>query len=253
MAGVCQNAPEGLSDEIELFGVNARCHVWRKPGTAHHQANTIPTVKHGGGSIMLWGCFTAAGTGRLVRIERKMNVAMYRDILDENLLQSALDLRLGWWFIFQQDNNPKHTANISKEWLQDNSVNVLEWPSQSPDLNPIEHLWSDLKMAVHWRFPSNLMELERCCKEEWAKLPKNRCDKLVASYSKRLEAVIAAKGASCIEQRLWILRLWMWFLSFLLLINLQTFKKNSSCHYGVLCVEHNEINEFIPFWNKAVT
>ncbi|KAI3352304.1 hypothetical protein L3Q82_005180 [Scortum barcoo] len=103
-----------------------------------------------------------------------MNAAMYRDILDENLLQSALDLRLGRWFIFQQDNNdPKHTAKITKEWLQDNSVNVLEWPSQSPDMNPIEHLWRDLKMAVHRRFPSNLMELERCCKEEWAKLPKD--------------------------------------------------------------------------------
>ena len=123
-----------------------------------------------------------------------MNAAMYRDILDENLLQSTLDL--GQRFIFQQDNDPKHTAKISKEWLQDNSVNVLEWPSQSPDLNPIEHLWRDLKMAVHRRFPSNLMELERCCKEERAKLPKGRYAKLVASYSKRLEAVIAAKGAS---------------------------------------------------------
>ncbi|KAG2466903.1 TCB1 transposase, partial [Polypterus senegalus] len=185
------------SDEtkIELFCVNARRHVRRKTGTAHHQANTIPTVKHGGGSIMLWGCFSAAKTGRLVRIKGKMTAAMYRDILDENLLQSALNLRLGRRFNFQQDNDPKHTAKISKEWLQDNSVNVLEWPSQSPDFNPIKHLWRDLKMAVHRRFPSNLMELERCCKEEWAKLAKDRCAKLVASYSKRLEAVITDKGA----------------------------------------------------------
>ncbi|KAG2456995.1 TCB1 transposase, partial [Polypterus senegalus] len=185
------------SDEtkIELFGVNARLHVWRKPGTTHHQGNTIPTVKHGG-NIMLWRCFSAAGIGRLVRIKGKMTTAMYRDILDENLLQSALDLRLGQRFIFQQDNDLKHTAKISNEWLQDNSLNVLEWPRQSPDLNPIEHLWRDLKMAVHRRFPSNLMELERCCKEEWAKLAKDRCAKLVASYSKRLESVITAKGAS---------------------------------------------------------
>ena len=77
LLGVCQKAPKDsqtmrnkirCSDDlkIELFGLNAKRHVWRKPGT-------IPTVKHGGGSIMLWRCFSAAGTGRLVRIEGKMN------------------------------------------------------------------------------------------------------------------------------------------------------------------------------------
>uniref|UniRef100_A0AAZ3R5I6 Transposase n=1 Tax=Oncorhynchus tshawytscha TaxID=74940 RepID=A0AAZ3R5I6_ONCTS len=116
------------SDEtkIELFGLNAKRHVWRKPGA-------IPTVKHGGGSIMLWGCFSAAGTGRLVRIEAKMNGAKYRKILDENLLQSAQDLRLGRRFTFQQDNDPKHTAKTTPEWLRDKSQNVLELPSQSSD------------------------------------------------------------------------------------------------------------------------
>ena len=81
-------------------------------------------------SIMLRGCFSAAGTGRLVRIEGKMNRAKYRAILDENMLQSTQDLRLGQRFTFQQDNNPEHTAKITQEWRRDKSLNVLEWPSQ---------------------------------------------------------------------------------------------------------------------------
>ncbi|KAI3356847.1 hypothetical protein L3Q82_003500 [Scortum barcoo] len=124
---------------------------------------------------MLWGCFSAAGTGRLARIEGKDEYSnVQRDAWMKTCSRALLDLRLGRRFIFQQDNDPKHTAKITKEWLQDNSVNVPEWLSQNSDLNPIEHLWRDLKMAVHRCLPSILMELERCCKEEWAKLPKDR-------------------------------------------------------------------------------
>ena len=86
---------------------------------------------------MLWGGFSAAGTGRLVKIEGKMNGAKYRDILDENLLQSTQDLRLGQMFTFQQDNDPKHTAKTMQDWLRGMSQNVLQWPSQCPDMNPI--------------------------------------------------------------------------------------------------------------------
>ena len=86
---------------------------------------------------MLWGCFSAAVTWKLVRIEGKMSGAKYREILDENLPQSAQDLRLGQRFTFEQDNDPKHTEKTTQEWIRDMSLNVLEWPSQSLDLNPI--------------------------------------------------------------------------------------------------------------------
>uniref|UniRef100_A0A8C8JCM6 Tc1-like transposase DDE domain-containing protein n=1 Tax=Oncorhynchus tshawytscha TaxID=74940 RepID=A0A8C8JCM6_ONCTS len=99
------------------------------------------------------------------------------------MLQSSQDLRLGRRFT---ENAVVASGQI---------LNVLEWPRQSPDLNPIVHLWRDLKIAVLQCYPSNLTELERICREEWEKLPKYKCAKL-GKYPKTLEAVIGAKGAS---------------------------------------------------------
>ncbi|KAK3513120.1 hypothetical protein QTP70_001693 [Hemibagrus guttatus] len=93
-----------------------------------------------------------------------------------------------------QDNDPKHTSKSTSEWLKKNKMKTLEWPSQSPGLNPIEMLWRDLKKVVHARKPSNVAELQQFCKDEWAKIPPQRCNRLIASYEKRLIAVVAAKG-----------------------------------------------------------
>ncbi len=74
------------------------------------------------------------------------------------------------------------------------TIKVLEWPSQSPDLNPIENLWRELKVRVARRQPPNLNDLERICKEEWDKIPPEMCANRVSNYKKRLTSVIANKG-----------------------------------------------------------
>ena len=103
---------------IELFGHQTRCYVRQRPNTAHHHKHTISTVKHGGGKIMLWGCFSAAGPGRLVKVEGNMNAGQYHQILEGNLTQSARELRPGKIVFYSKTTTPsiwqKLHRNVSK-------------------------------------------------------------------------------------------------------------------------------------------
>ncbi len=96
------------SDEtkMELFGHNDVKYVWRQDGEAFNPKNTVPTVKHGGGNIMLWGCFSSSGPGKLVRIHGIMKKEDYCDILQQNLKPSAKELKLKRGWLLQQDNDP---------------------------------------------------------------------------------------------------------------------------------------------------
>ncbi|KAI4886548.1 hypothetical protein NFI96_027113 [Prochilodus magdalenae] len=173
-------------------GLNSTRRVWRTKNDEYHPKNTIPTVKHGGGGIMLWGCFSAHGTGRLHCIKERMIGAMYCEILGNNLLSSVRALKMGRGWVFQHDNDPKEwITRITKEWLRKKHIKVLEWPSQSADLNPIENLWRELKLHVSQRQPRNLADLEEICVEEWAKIPAAVCANLVKNYR---TSVIANKG-----------------------------------------------------------
>ena len=123
-----------------------------------------------------------------------MDGTMYRQILGEYLLPSARTLKIGRGWVFQHDNDPKHTAKATKEWLKKKHIKALEWTSQSPDLNHVENLWRELKVRVAKRQPRNLNDVEKICIEEWDKIPPEMCANLVANYKKRLTSVNANKG-----------------------------------------------------------
>jgi hypothetical protein len=187
------------SDETKInrLGSDGRSWAWKKPGEGLSNRLVESTVKFGGGSVMVWGCMTWDGPGYATRIEGKMDAQLYVDILEDefkqtvNFYKKKLDQ-----VIFQQDNDPKHTSKLARTWFQDNGVEVLKWPAQSPDLNPIEHLWEHLKRSLN-KYPTQpkgILELWDRIQETWDAIPKEVCQNLIQSMPRRIEAVLQAKG-----------------------------------------------------------
>lgn len=180
--------------KFEIFGGGRKQKIWRLKNEEMHPKNLLPTVKHGGGSVMVWGCMSSSGVGNLVFIESIMRKEDYLRILKKNLKPSVNKLGLDSSWIFQQDNDPKHTAKIVKDWLARNVPNQLHSPPQSPDLNPIEHLWEHLDRQVRKHNITSRDQLKNCLIEEWAKIPQDVTQNLVDSMRSRMEEVIKAKG-----------------------------------------------------------
>lgn len=188
--------------KINFYQSDGKAKIWRREGTAHNPKNTTSSVKHGGGSIMAWACMAASGTGSLVFIDDVtrdrssiMNSEVYRDILSRHVRPNATRL-VGRQFILQQDNDPKHTANATKQFIKTKKWKLLEWPSQSPDLNPIEHAFYLLKKRMASEFPRNRQELKQTALKAWESISLDYTARLVHSMPRRLEAVIANKGYS---------------------------------------------------------
>ncbi|GFT90942.1 transposable element Tcb1 transposase [Trichonephila clavipes] len=186
-----------FSDEskFNIFGSDGRRTVWRKPNTALDPKNLHPTVKHGGGSVMVWGCMASNGVGNLIFIDGIMDHKLYIDILNNNLKETAKKLGLDGNFIFQQDND-SHTcaAHNVKMWCLFHCKQQLHTPPQSPDITVIENLWTTLETAVQKHQIRNKAHLKQVLQEEWDKISPDTTKKLVESVPRRLEDIIKAKG-----------------------------------------------------------
>ena len=150
-------------------------------------------MKHGGGGINVYGCFSLSGVGPLVKVEGNMDAVMFKEILEKNMLPYAKKkMPRGW--IYQMDNDPKHRSKLVTSWFEAKHVRVLQWPSQSPDLNPIEHLWDKLGKKVGIRTHKNKDNLFEDLLNEWGQISNTFIETLIRSMPKRCAAVIAAKG-----------------------------------------------------------
>lgn len=186
------------SDEtkISLFGSDGRKYVRRRVGEEVHPDCIQVTTKNPT-SVMIWACMSADAVGRLHVIDGTLNSRKYIDtILKPRLVPSIRDLfPNNVRFLYQQDSAPCHTARICKQWFTENNIALLGWPGNSPDLNPIEHLWYRLKNLVRMRRPSNKRELIEAIIASWHHtIKKEELQTLVASMKRRCAAVLKNKG-----------------------------------------------------------
>lgn len=153
------------------------------------------TVK-GNLGIMVWGCFSAKGVGRLHRVEDglRINSKEYISILQKSLLPTLEELEEDE-IKFQHDNAPCHTSKQVKKWLKDNNIFLFEnWPAQSPDLNPIENLWDYMDKEVHKNNISSLDDLWAAIKQVWVTIPDRLIANLIESMPRRLNEVMKNGG-----------------------------------------------------------
>jgi transposase len=183
--------------KFKLFKSDGRQWVWVRKGTKRRQVPSKPTVKYGGGGVMVWGAFSSRGTGSLCKIDGIMDSAYYQDILEDNLPDCVQDLFGSKKWILQQDNDRKHTSKSTSTFLDNLGYNRLAWPSQSPDLNPIEHLWDELGRRVKKNHrATNENQLWEVLQEEWKNIPEEVCRKLVRSMPNRCAQVIESHGGA---------------------------------------------------------
>lgn len=172
---------------------NRRVRAWHMEGDNSNANCMQGTVKHDR-KINVWGCFAAHGVGKLHKIDGIMTKEIYLHILQTVAKPSCEVLFPDDDYMFMQDNDPKHTAKVVTRWIRPNINTIDWWPAQSPDLNPIENLWSILNSRCKNRNCNNETELFAGLETVWKKFTEAELTKLVSSMPSRMEKVLKAKG-----------------------------------------------------------
>ncbi|KAI4886606.1 hypothetical protein NFI96_000804 [Prochilodus magdalenae] len=143
--------------------------VWRRGGETYNHECVKRSVKFPQ-SVMVWGCMSARGVGKLCFLKKTVNAAVYQDVLETFLIPTVEEQFGEEDFIFQQDLAPAHAAKSTKDWFTKKQLEVLAWPANSPDLNVIENLWAIVKRKIRDRKPTTLDQLKQNIATAWEAL-----------------------------------------------------------------------------------
>lgn len=185
-----------FSDEcfFQSYSSSNKLLVRRTASEKYNPAFNHPVMGHGP-SIHVWGCLNSNGVGLLKKINGNMNAERYqKDILhDLDIVGKCLVFPKAT-FVFQHDLAPPHKANSTQAFLKNKNIEVLPWPGNSPDLNPIENIWGILKRQLRPIKHNCAEDLWNEVQNKWYNLSRNMCQKIVYSMPKRLQLVKKSDG-----------------------------------------------------------
>lgn len=184
---------------VELGKLSCQPRVWRSPSEEYLPQCLVRTFKSGRTSVMVWGAIAYNHLGPLIVMPKGMrkgvhyvNLVMAGPLWD---FYSKLVEELGVVKVVE-DGAPVHTCGLAKSFRRYHGMDSLIHPANSPDLNPIEHVWKKLKTQINDRpvHPRSAIDLEAAIMEEWAKIDVSFINKLIDSMPKRVDAVLEAHG-----------------------------------------------------------
>ena len=184
-----------FSDESEflLIGSDGKTYIRRKVGEELSPKCFKACVKFNGGIVMVWEMISGDDVGPLVRLQGKINAGVYKQLVKDHVLPVLRNLTKQP-SIFMKDNALCHKAMVVMNFLKAENVTVMDWPPQSPDLNPIENVWKTLGEHSKARNPKITEQLWNALQEEWNKITQQDINKLISSCSRKCQSVIKTKG-----------------------------------------------------------
>uniref|UniRef100_A0A3B3S7W9 Paired domain-containing protein n=1 Tax=Paramormyrops kingsleyae TaxID=1676925 RepID=A0A3B3S7W9_9TELE len=181
---------------FQLFRASGKNMVQGRKDERYFQSCLMPTVKNPE-TIYVWGCFSARGVGSLSILPKNtaINKEWYQNILREQLLPTVQEQFGDGRCLFQHPGTPCHKAKVITKWLGEQNIDILgPWPGNSPDLNPIENLWSILKRQVDKQKPANSDKFKALIMQEWAAISQDLAQKFIDSMPGRIAEVLKKKG-----------------------------------------------------------